>query len=71
MKLKQDQLMPKKKFAFKSRKKDALPSEEKSSEDKPEPTANISVVASSVKEESVGFRDRKNEKLQLNVSRKY
>ena len=68
----QDQLLPKKKFAFKSRPKKAVTPAESDSPS-PVPPALASGQQTSVPlfledENFVGFRDRQNEKLELAVS---
>ena len=67
------ELQPKKKFAFKSRKKDnpspALQNVETKLEEQTEPGAQLSKsVVANVVDTMVGFRNRKSEKLQMNVS---
>ena len=61
---KQDQLLPKKKFAFKSRKKaSAQPQGEES-----QPKTEEKKLFTSLSESFVGFREREREKLSMNVS---
>ena len=64
---KRDELLPKKKFAFKSRKREdhsapSKPTEEAVQTRIPKPVTSV------VNEKMVGFCDRRNEKLTLNVS---
>ena len=64
----QDELLPKKKFAFKSRKKDNPAPSVQKAETKSEEEKSVATVTSGVDEKMVGFKDQKNQKLRLNVS---